>query len=79
MSFLSAKAEIGPDDQIQVRAGRRIFEATVTAVVVTGSSLTVRCEITGEVPAWVVEQVGLREKADRERAERKAARRRFWR
>ena len=77
MSFMSAKAEIRQGDLIQARAGKRVFDVTVTGIDVTGATLTVRCEITGEVPAWLVEQIDRREEADRERAERKASRRRW--
>ncbi len=63
MSFVITKAEVGQGDQIQVRSedadGRKhVFDATVRWVNVEDSVdvLTLTCEITGEVPAWIIEQ-----------------------
>ncbi len=62
MSFVITKAEVGQGDQIQVRSedadGRKhVFDATVRWVNVESVGvLTLTCEITGEVPAWVMEQ-----------------------
>ena len=85
MSFITLKAEVGQDDQIQVRSEdpdgkKHVFDATVRWVNVESVGvLTLTCEITGEVPAWVIEQAEQVEQAARERAERKACRRRWHR
>jgi hypothetical protein len=64
MSFVTAVAEIGEGDELQVRIGtrewpERVLDATVKWINTEYSAgvLTLTCEITGEAPEWVLEQI----------------------